>query len=74
MDECTIQLDHHGSLCFRKEKEPGAKAQNTQVKYISGVESLLGVEHELSCCSKYIGHLHKVMLKVIEVKGSGYRL
>ena len=21
-DECTVQLDHHGRLCFRKEKEP----------------------------------------------------
>ena len=20
-DECTVQLDHHGRLCFRKEKE-----------------------------------------------------
>ena len=22
LDECTVQLDHHGRLCFRQEKEP----------------------------------------------------
>ena len=26
-DECTVQLDHHGRLCFRKEKEPRALKQ-----------------------------------------------
>ena len=23
-DECTVQLDHHGRLCFRKQKQPRA--------------------------------------------------
>lgn len=27
IDECTVQLDHHGRLCFRKEKEPRALKQ-----------------------------------------------
>ena len=26
-DECMVQLDHHGRLCFHKEKEPGALKQ-----------------------------------------------
>ena len=26
-DECTVQLDHHGRLCFRKQKQPCALKQ-----------------------------------------------
>jgi len=26
-DECTVQLDHHGRLCFRKEREGRALKQ-----------------------------------------------
>ena len=26
-DECTVQLDHHGRLCFRKQKQPRALKQ-----------------------------------------------
>ena len=27
-DECTMQLDHHGRLCFRKEREPRVLKQH----------------------------------------------
>ena len=26
-DECTVQLDHHGRLCFRKQQQPRALKQ-----------------------------------------------
>ena len=26
-DECTVQLDHHGRLCFRKQEQPRALKQ-----------------------------------------------
>lgn len=29
-DECTVQLDHHGRLCFRKQKQPRALKQRAK--------------------------------------------
>lgn len=29
-DECSVQLDHHGRLCFRKEKQPRALKQRAK--------------------------------------------
>ena len=50
-DECTVQLDYHGRLCFRKQKQPRALKQ---LRYIFGEEFLyavlLGLSYSLETC------------------------
>ena len=50
-DECTVQLDHHGRVCFRRKKEPRKLkpwAKHPVKFHIWGAIS--------QCCTT--GHLH----------------
>ena len=50
-DECSVQLDHHGRLCFRKEKQPRAlkqRAKHPAKIHLWGGISTRGLQ-DLSC-------------------------
>lgn len=44
-DECTVQLDHHGRLCFRKEKE--VRALKQRPKHPAKVHLWVGFQQEV---------------------------
>ena len=50
-DECSVQLDHHGRLCFRKEKQPRAlnNGQSILQRFTCEVEFQPEGLQDLSC-------------------------